>query len=64
MLLGCVALILETIALLKKGKRYNKFTRGVIIALKTATFSIATYLVHLAFVFSNSHPSATPVPIW
>lgn len=62
-LLGSVALILLTIVFLKKGKKYNKFTRGLMIALLIMTFSIAVYLVYLAFAFGDSHPSATPVPL-
>jgi len=63
MLLGCVAMILSTIALLKKGKRYNKFVRGSMIVLLMIFSGIAIYLVYLAFAFGNPHPSATPVPL-
>lgn len=63
MLLGCVALILSTIVLLKKSERYNKFARGLTIALLIVTVGIAVYLVYLAFAFGNSHPSATRVPL-
>ena len=63
MLLICVAIALATIVLLKKGKRYNKFARGSMIALLFVTFGIAVYLVYLAFAFGNSHPSALHVPL-
>jgi len=63
MLLGCVAMILSTIVLLKKGKRYNKFVRGSMIVLLMIFSGIAIYLVYLAFAFGNPHPSATPVPL-
>ena len=63
MLLGCVAMILSTVVLLMKGKRYNKFARGLMFGLLIVPFGIAMYLVYLAFAFGNSHPSATPVPV-
>jgi len=63
MLLVSVALILLTIVFLKKDKKYNKFTRGLMIALLVMAFGIAVYLVYLAFAFGDSHPSATPVPL-
>lgn len=62
-LLGCVAMILSTIVLLKKGNPYNKRLRGLMIILLIVTLGIAAYLVYLAFAFGNSHPSAMPVPL-
>lgn len=62
-LLGCVAMILSTIVLLKKGKQYNKSTRRLMIALLIVCLGIAVYLVYLAFAFGNPHPSAPPVPL-
>jgi len=62
-LLGCVAMILSTIVLLKKGKQYNKWTRRLLIALLMITSVIAVYLVYLAFEFSNPHPPISPVPL-
>ncbi len=61
-LMVCVAMILSTITILKKGKQYNKFRR-LMIALLIFTCSIALYLTYLTFAFGNSHPSATPVPM-
>jgi hypothetical protein len=63
MLLGCVAMILSTIALLKKSKRYGKFARRLMIALLIVAFGINVYLVYLAFEYGNSHTSATPLPL-
>lgn len=62
-LLGCVAMILSTIVLLKKGKQYNKPTRRLMIALLMVSLGIAVYLVYLALAFGNPHPSAPPVPL-
>lgn len=63
MLLGCIGLILMTVVLLKKGKQYNKLTRGLLIVLLMITSAIAGYLVYLAFAFGNPHPPILPVPL-
>lgn len=61
-LLGCVAMILVTIALLKKDKRYNKLLRGVMIALLIVIMCIAGILLYLAIAFGNPHLPILPVP--
>lgn len=62
-LLGSVALILITIVILKKGKKYNKFIRVLMISLLLATSGIAAYLVYLAFAFGSTHPQLLPGPL-
>lgn len=63
MLLGCVAMILSTIALLKKSKRYGKLARWLMIALLIISSGIAIYLVYLAFAFGNPHPPILPLSL-
>ncbi len=60
LLLGSTALILLTIALLKKGQHYGKFARASIIALQIICFGIAIFLVYLAFAFGSPQPPALP----
>ena len=60
LLLGSIALILLTIALLKKGKRYGKLARASMIALQIICFVIVIYLVYLSFAFGSPQPPALP----
>jgi len=62
-LLVVVGVIVSTIALLQKGKQYNKNTRRLMIALLIIALGFGLYLVYLAFAFGNPHPPASPVPI-
>ena len=62
-LLGIVGMIVATIALLKKGKQYNKHIKRLMIVLLIIALGFSLYLLHMAFVFGNAHPSATPVPL-
>jgi len=58
-----VFVIVTTILLITKGKRINKSTRLIIIALIITAISIAAYLMVIAMAFGNTHPSASPVPL-
>jgi uncharacterized membrane protein YozB (DUF420 family) len=62
-LLVVVGMIVSTIALLKKGKQYNKHTRRLMIALLIISFGFSLYSLFMAFVFGNPYPSASPVPL-
>ncbi len=62
-LMGIVAIIASTIFLLKKGNQYNKHMRILMIAMLIIAFVFSLYLLHMAFVFGNPHPSASPVPL-
>lgn len=62
-LMGSVALILVSIVILKKRKKYNQLIRLLMITLLIITSGIASYLVYLAFAFGNTHPPILPVPI-
>jgi hypothetical protein len=62
-LLVGVGMIVSTIALLKKGMQYNKHTRRLMIALLIISFGFSLYLLCVAIVSVNPHPSASPVPL-
>jgi hypothetical protein len=60
-LLGCVGLILVTIALLKKGEQYHKPIRALMITLLILIMCVAGFLLYLAVAFGNPHASALPL---
>lgn len=62
-LLGSVAMIIVTIVILKKSKKYNHLIRVLMITLLIVTSGTAAYLVYLAFAFGNTHPPILPVPL-
>ncbi len=62
-LLGCVAMILVAIVILKKSKKYNKFRRVLMISLLLVTSGTAAYLVYLAFALGSTAPPALPIPL-
>jgi len=63
-LVGSIAaVIVSTIFLLTIGKQLNKFTKRLMIALLIIALATTLYLLHMAFVFGNPHPSASPVPL-
>jgi hypothetical protein len=58
-----VFVVVTTILLITKGKRINKPTKVIIIALMITAISIAAYWMVIAMAFGNTHPSASPVPL-
>ncbi|MHB8134965.1 MAG: hypothetical protein ACYDH1_12175 [Anaerolineaceae bacterium] len=62
-LLGSVAMILITIVILKKSKKYNQPIRVLMITLLIVTSGTAAYLAYLAIAFGNTYPPILPVPI-
>jgi|GEM_PF-3513858 len=62
-LLGSVALILVTIVILKKSKKYDGRIRVLMITLLILSSGTVAYLVYLAVAFGNAHPPILPVPL-
>lgn len=58
-LLVVVGMIVSTIALLKKSKQYDKLTRRLMIVLLVISLGFSLYLLYMAFMFGNPHPSAS-----